>query len=93
METQVRFLFFAGFFGVLVGLTIGLIMNDYLLGILFALTGIGTILFTLPFLILPIPLDLNLKMTVKHKCGQEDDDSDDGKQGWGPVVGEDDDDQ
>ncbi|MEK7654322.1 MAG: hypothetical protein AAB345_03545 [Patescibacteria group bacterium] len=84
-----KYLFLVGFFGVLAGLTTGLVMNDYLLGILFVLSGIGTILFTLPFLALPIPLDLNLKMTVTHKCGDKDDDD---KQDWGPVVGQDDDD-
>lgn len=91
-----RFLFFAGFLGVLAGLAVGLLMNDYQLGILLALAGIGTILFTLPFLLLPLPLDLNLSMKVTNvcsSCGATDEPPPDkDKPDWGPVVGEDDDD-
>ena len=70
----------------------GLVLNDYLLGILITLAGIGSILFSLPFLILPLPMDLNLKMTVSHKCDKDGPNNDNDKPDWGPVVGEDDDD-
>lgn len=73
-----KFLFFAGLVGVLGGLTLGLISGDYLLGIMVSVTGIGMILFSLPFLMVPFPvyvvnpIPLNFQMTVRHKCDEPD---------------------
>lgn len=87
-------LFFGGFVGVLFGLAIGVLMANYLLGILLVLAGIGAILFSMPFLVLPIPVDVNIQMTLNDKTGRNNDikkddkNEDDDKPDWGNVPGD-----
>ncbi|MDO8466560.1 MAG: hypothetical protein Q7S83_00235 [bacterium] len=74
-----KFLFFTGFAGILGGLALGLISGDHLLGILVSVAGIGTLLFSLPFIMAPFPvylinpIPLDLRMTLSHKGGEPDD--------------------
>lgn len=68
------FLFATGFLGALAGLVVGLVTGDLSLGILISLSGIAAILFSLPFLVLPLPvqllgpIDLRQGLTVNYDC-------------------------